>query len=195
MKQTDQIKLTGEDLLAAKTYLSLQEKMTFVETVAEGCLDRWNINASDGASEMPMAPMYKEDTQRRSRYMMWALASLYLGKTVETGEEEFLMTTEDYDAWAGSHVFGQLERLKAVGGETRTQVFDLLADYRDLERRLSVEIRAMLDTMNDPLCRFIATMQAQTTPGVFQKGAAELEQITEEIKKLQEKKAARMKEG
>ena len=39
--------------------------------------------------------------------------------------------------------------------------------------------------MNDPIGRFLATMQAQTTPEMFQKGAEELQRLREELEAYQ----------
>lgn len=184
------IKLTTQDVLQGKDYLTLAEKTAFVAHAAERCFDRMNVSLDNGAGglDLPMAPMYKENTDRKGRYLMGLLARGYLGQAFQPAEKDpWLMSQDDYDRWAGGHVLNQLERMKGQRGEARDKVFDLLADYRDAERRLNTEIRGMLTVMNEPVNRILATMQAQTTPEAFLEGKKKLDELAEELKAYRDK--------
>ena len=191
------VKLTEQDVKKASTYVPLAAKIAFVEYAAERCFDRMNVTMNDGAAlNLPMAPMYKENMGLKSRYLMGALVKSYLGKDYEPVEnDDWLMAQDDYDRWAGGHVFNQLERMKGCGGQVREIIFDLLADYRDLEKRLTVEMRGMLGVMNEPVNRILATMQSQTTPEAFARGKAKLEELTAELEEYKAAREARRAEG
>ena len=185
-------KITEKIVQEANTYVPLMDKVTFVKYAAERCFDRLNVSMKDDVLDLPMAPMYKENVHLKSRYLMGALLVLYLRQEYEPVEGDmWLMAADDYDRWAGGHIFNQLERMKASGPELRDKVFELLADYRDLEKRLSAEIRSLLQVMNDPVVRIMGTMQAQTTPTAFRKGQEELEKLMEELEKFQQAKAGK----
>lgn len=189
-------KITEEMIQEANTYVPLMDKVAFVEYAAERCFDRLQVSMKDDVLDLPMAPMYKENTQLKSRYLMGALLVLYLRQEYETVEGDmWLVAADDYDRWAGGHPLNQLERMKATAPALRDKIFELLADYRDLENRLSAEIRSLLQVMNDPVVRILGTMQAQTTPAAFQKGKEELEKLTAELEKIKAQKGQKSKTG
>lgn len=190
-------KLTEQDVKKANTYLPLSAKIAFVEYAADRCFDRMNVTMDDGAGlNLPMSPMYKENMALKSRYLMGALVKVYLGKDYEPVEnDDWLMAQDDYDRWAGGHIFNQLERMKGCGGQVREIVFDLLADYRDLEKRLTAEMRGMLAVMNEPVNRILATMQSQTTPEAFAQGKAKLDELTAELEEYKAAKEAKLAKG
>lgn len=196
-------KITEEAVQEANTYVPLMDKVAFVEYAAERCFDRLNVTMKDDVLDLPMAPMYKENTQLKSRYLMGALLTLYLRQAYEPVEGDmWLMSADDYDRWAGGHIFNRLERMKAGSPALRDKVFELLADYRDLEKRLNSEVRSLLQVMNDPVVRIMGTMQAQTTPEAFQAGKEKLEELTRELEEYKagkaremESRAARKEEG
>lgn len=170
----------------ARSYVPLMEKAAFVEETAQCCFDRLGVQFGEGDLGLPMASMYKENTQLKSRYLMGALVKLYLGQDYESVEgDKWLMAADDYDRWAGGNPLGQLEQLKGKGTQTRERVFALLRDFQELQERMDREIQGLLQVMNDPVGRFLSTIQAQTTPEVFQKGAAELERVRKELEDYQ----------
>jgi hypothetical protein len=89
-----------------------------------------------------------------------------------------LMSDACFDRWAGSHVFNQLERLKR-DAELRDKVFDLLADYKDLEKRFSAQLAGLLTVQNDSVVR-----QSQYTAAQMKA----LPGLLEELKKLSDRK-------
>lgn len=90
--------------------------------------------------------------------------------------DEWLMSVEEYDAWAGSHVFNQLERWKR-DGDLKFKAYDLLYDYKDLEKRFSAQISSLLAVQNDPVIRQAQQMTASVK---------ELPVVLEQLKALQE---------
>ena len=164
--------LTKETLFHANTYLPIEEKTAFISKYAERCFDRLSITT--GNDEMP--PMYMENTALKSRYMMYALVVKYLG--VEQEAEDALMSVEDYDKYAGSHIIMQIERFKK-DKELCDICYDLLSDYFDLVKRFENQIRGLLAVQNDMVVRQQVLMQTTMQ---------ELPQVLEQLKGLQEKK-------
>ena len=71
----------------------------------------------------------------------------------------------------------QIERMKAEGGESRNRAFDLIGDFREMEKRLNSEIYADLQIMNDPVARLAMALSSSMTPEAVQR-------MTDEAQKL-----------
>lgn len=171
--------ITRELMEQARDYIPLAEKEAWVAENAPKVFDKLAIT-SDGE---PLPPMYMVNTGLKSRYLMAALVGLYFGfKTAEPKSDDdadiWLMSVDDYDDWAGSHVFNQLERLKR-DGELKTKAYDLMFDYKDLEKRFSAQISSLLAVQNDPVIRQNEMMAAQVK---------QLPVVMEQLNALQEKK-------
>ena len=167
--------ITAEQMSKVATYIPLQIKMQWVSLVAEKCFDSLNISANMGDETVPMPHMFKENTDLKSRYLMGAFVKLYLHGTWETGEDEdeWLMPYDEYDKWAGGHIFSQIEKFKS-NAEIRDKCFNLMNDFKDIERRLNTEIHGLIMAMNDPATRQMAAMQLQMTPEAMEQALAEL---------------------
>lgn len=175
-----------EDILTARSYVPLGEKVKFIDEVARRCFEKLEIRASDGGRDISIPPMYKENMQMKSRYMMGALVKMYLGQQFEPIEgETWLMSQDDYDRWSGGHVLNQIERMKQRGGVLRDKAFDLLQDYRDLEKRLNTEVYGLCNVMNDPCHRLMLMIQLQSTPESMQKAVDDLKQVQKTLKQYQ----------
>ena len=113
-------KLTEEGLLAARDYVPLMEKAAFAAECAGRCFDRMEVRVEGGQ----VLPYFKENVERRSRYLMGGFVKLYLGEDFEPVEgETYLMSADDYDRWAGGHIFNQIDRMKGKGPELRDKAF------------------------------------------------------------------------
>lgn len=145
--------ITKEMMEAARDYLTNAEKEAFVAEFATRCFDKLAITGTDGE---PAPDMYMVNSGLKARYLMGAFAKLYFGAPFE-GDE---MSEEEYDLWAGSHVLNQVERWKREA-ELRDKCYDLLADFKDLEKRLSTQINGLLNVMNDTVLRQNDYMAAQ----------------------------------
>lgn len=178
-------KLTDEMLSKARDYVPLMEKMVFVRTCAVDCFDRMELRLTDGTA----LPFFKENGERKSRYMMGALVKLYLMQTIEPAEgTEFLMAADDYDRWAGGHIIGQLSRMKAKGGDIGGKANDLLSDYKELEKRFNAEVYALLQGMNDPVSRMQQMAMQSMTPEAMRELMRESGEIKDELEELRKKR-------
>lgn len=160
----EKIVITKEKLMQMPDYVPLLEKMQFAKEAADLCFDRVELKIDGGLDSMPMPPLYKENTAIKSRVLMAAYAKLYLGEAFESEKNTWIMSTSDFDRFAASHIMNQIERLKRYDGDVRDKAFDVVADMRDLEKRLNTEIYGLTQVMNEPVTRIIMALQQQTTP-------------------------------
>lgn len=186
----ERIILTEETVKAATTYAPLSAKEQFVEHCTMKCLQRVQVNMDDGSGGA-MPNMYMEDTSVKARYLMSALAVLYLGTPIKELPSEdgdiWLMTAEEFDRWGASHVLNQLDRMKG-NAELRDRVFDLLRDYRDLERRLSTSVYNTIRIMNDPANRIFQKLQMDTSNEALEAQKKNLEELMAEFEKMKSEK-------
>lgn len=172
--------ITEEAMEEVNTYVPLGIKTDLVGLISDQCIEKAEMTAEIDGQEMTMPPMYQENTNAKSRYLMGVLVRLYLcgGFKPESEEDIWLIPEEEYDKWAGGHIFNQLERFKQ-NPKYKNTCFDLLSDYRDFEKRLNVELYGKLNALNDSVARQLAAIQASTSPD-------SVEGILEQIKELQE---------
>lgn len=169
--------LTGEMLLKAKTYLPLSEKAKFVQRNAERCFDRLSVAIGDKGEELP--PMFMENPALKQRYLMGALVKGYLGLDFQGEDADSeLMTEEEYDRYAGSHLLNQIKRMKAASPDLRDRAFDLLADFSDLEKRMGARMHGLLNVQNDAVYR---------QQIVTQTALAQLPELTRELEAMRGK--------
>lgn len=170
----DYKKIGEEKLLGARLYMPLGKKMEFVAAAAVGCLDNATVQLTNGST----LKHAKEATDRKSRYLMGALVGYYLNDKDFSPVEDtaYLMAQDDYDRWAGGHIFNQLERFKS-NSKTRDFAFDLLWDYRDLEKRLNTEIYNLLQALNDPVVKLTEEISLSATPEAMQEAMRQLEEV------------------
>lgn len=170
------IELTKEMILAAKSYIPLGIKDAWVADCSAKCFDRLAITA-DG-EQMP--PMYMVNASLKSRYLMGAFVGFYLcaDYMAESEDNKALMSMEDYDKWAGSHIFNQLERWKR-DADVKDKCFDILSDYRVLEKRFGLAINSLLTVQNDQVIRqndLVKNQIMQEMPELL-KGLQELQEL------------------
>lgn len=155
------IEITKDMMLAARDYIPNAEKEAFVAECATKCFDKLAITGTDGE---PAPDMYMVNSGLKARHLMGALIGLYFGQAdwgLQVSEDDqWLIPEELYDLWAGSHALNQIERWKR-DAELRDKCYDMLADYKDLEKRLSAQINGLLTVMNDPVLRQNEYMAAQ----------------------------------
>lgn len=150
-----EITITEEDILNAATYVGIALKEQFTRAVAVICLEPVNVEY-DGQS---LPTMVRENKKIKAQYLMGTLATLlgkdYAVQKLASGEElSGCMDEAEYDAWAGSHVMNQLERLKkSKNAEMVNKLFDMLYDYKAFEIMLNGAIKDELEVRNDVLNR------------------------------------------
>lgn len=186
---TNRVLIDEATLKNAVSYAPIRAKDSFLEYAEPGCVQRVDIKLNDDENTV-LPYMYTENTNTKSRYMMTALAVLYLGIPLREIQTEpgdiWLMTEQEYDRWAGSHVLNQMERLKG-NAELRDKVFDLLRDYRDLEKRLSVLIHNSLEIRNDPCNRLFQKILSDLSEENLKAQQAEAEKLKAEFEALKAK--------
>ena len=168
----------------AEAYVPISKKAEFVNYCAERCFDKLNITAASGNDALSaMPPMWKENPELKARYMMGGLLKLYLKQEAQTDEnDEWLLTEQEYDRWAAAHILNQIERMKS-NASLRDKCFDLLQDYKTLEKMLNTEVYGLIRAMNDSVSRIIAQIQASTTPESMKNAMAQLEQSKKDYEK------------
>lgn len=172
----------------AKDYLPIAQKMAFVDKAAKRCFDILEVRA--GSRITP--PMQQENSSIKARFLMTVLIRDYLGVPCITVDGvEDLMTEEDYDKFAGSHVLNQIERLK-TDANIRNKCFDILQDFRDLEKRLNGQVYNLAQIVNDPASRLLAAMEMDVTP---ESAAALLEELEKVKKELTEHRKGEENDG
>lgn len=177
----NKITLEPADILNARTYVPVMEKTHFVNVAAENCVEGVNVVMDNGGETVPMPPYSRENIDKKTRYLMGALLKFYLGIEYDPTEDEYLLSADDYDRYAQSHIFNQLERLKSHSAEVRNKIFDMLADLKDIERRLNAEIHTTIGAQNDVCTRLMIMIQMQTTPEVLKSSMEALNNVKGEI--------------
>ena len=156
--------ITEEMLRKARDYVPAREKEVFCSAAAQNCFDKLSVRASINGSEVEMPPMYGENGVIRSRYLLSALLRLYFRVDYEPVEADgFILSLDDYDRWAARHPLNTIERMKSKAA-LKDKAFDLLADYRELERLLNNEIRKLAAAYNDTVSRLVAELSGNMTP-------------------------------
>lgn len=190
------------------TYMPLSLKVKVAEEIADGCIVRYrrkvqygggtDSSATDGASaqndkggRQSAVPtdvyenvLCAENPAKRWRYMMGVLLNFYLGMSFEPVEgEKWLMSQDDYDRAAAKHPMNELERMKSDAG-ARNAVFDLLRDYKDLDRLVGNEIAARIASYNDLLPRLMELLTLTATPEALGQLSQMEKALGEESKKI-----------
>lgn len=172
----------------AKSYASLEVKKRFLADCAMRCFDKMEIGTESGE---PLPPFYKENGVSKARYMMSALVTIYLGERAVNvaADDPWELTDEEYDEYAASFPISQLERIKKTtqDKDLRDKIYDLLSDYRLLEKLLNAECYGLLPAMNDTLSRFQTMMTAQTTPEAAEATLKSLDEIRALMAAMKEK--------
>lgn len=170
----------------AVCYVSVEEKERFVRECSVRCFDKMEIGTENGE---PMPPYYKENAAIKARYMLCGLLKLYLGVEdiqKEREEDPWMPSLDECDAYFSSFPLSQLERIKRSTKDPalRDMIYDLLSDYRALEKLLNAECYGMLPAMNDAVSRFQMLMEAQTTPEAMEALRQSVEDTKRELAAL-----------
>lgn len=165
----DEFRITKEMMEKADTYIPIAMKEALACDVARICVKETGtihppIDVEPEETIFHLPPSYCESPSAKARVMMTLLLVMYLHVWDE--ETPLLCEAEDYDKWAGAHVLNQLERFKA--GEYREKAFDILSDYREMEKYLNSAIYAVLREMNDPVTRFMSAMVEMSSSETMQ---------------------------
>ncbi len=169
------ITITKEIMRGADTYLPLLLKTSTAQAIARGSIEKVEFEGGG------VPPRYIENPMTKTRCLMGALLTFYLHIKYE-GNDDLNMGTDIYDGFASSHIINQIERMKS-DALMRDKAFDLLADFRDLEKRVNGEIYNMLSVQNDTVARLNAVFDKALTPEEAQKTMEAIEKLQGEVEK------------
>lgn len=183
-----------EMIKKATSYIPLALKKAIAKATAEACLEEVDKTTSNIANEtqLPIPQLYREECGAKPLYLMYYFLTEYLHIAVS---DEF--TEEEYDYYAGSHIFNQLERFKTADKEIKDKVFDILYDYKELKKMLDTEIFNLKESRNSSLDRIQSYIDLFASPenvkalnDLMQKTIGEVETAQ---KKFAEKRTAAKK--
>lgn len=196
-------KVEAEQIAQANTYIPILAKTALVDIIAEHCLTKMEMSAQITEKDtIDMPPMYKENTEYKSRFLMGVFVKLYLRGTWEMDEPDdpeekklpdeqnwrtWLIPVDEYDKWAGGHIFGQIEQFKRIS-DLKDICFNILTDYKDFEKRLNAEIYSMLNVMNDPASRQIVANQMLMSPENMEDALKQIEAAKDALEAYQNTK-------
>lgn len=196
-KQKEKFVITEEMIKAATDYISYVDKLTIVVETADDCLEPIDksIEGIAKGTSLAIPQLYKERNGARLYFLMYYFLTRYLNLAIK--EEEW--DDQQYDYYASSHIFNQLERFKSGDVEIRSKVFDILYDYKQLKVMLETEIYNLKEIRNSGLDRIQGYLDLFATPenvsklnDLLQKTLTETEAAQ---KKLNEKRAATYSES
>ena len=184
--------ITDEMIRGAESYIPFDDKRTIAEAQAPACLIAVDKGTDEIATEthLPIPQLYKERCGAKQYFLMYYFLTMYLH--VKIAENKW--SNEEYDYYASSHIFNQLERFKSSEAEIKNKVFDLLYDYKQFKSMLEVEIYNLKEAKNNGLDRLQSYLDLFASPEnvaklneLMQKNLGELETAQ---KKLAEKRGA-----
>ena len=153
--------ITEEMIAKATSYLPLADKRAFVEVMAKNCLEEVDVTLEEIAQEttIPLPQLHKEKCGQKQVYLMFYFLTEYLHIDFpnDFGDDE-------YDYYAGSHIFNQLERFKSRDAEIKNKVFDILYDFKELKKMLDTEIFNLKESLNDGVERISSSIGLLSTP-------------------------------
>lgn len=157
------VTITKQMLLDAKDYIPIAEKEEWVVDTSSKCFDRLSI----AVDNEPAPDMYQLNSALKARYLMTLLVSRYFGAKYDPDpKDKNLMSEAEYDLWAGSHVFCQIDRLKR-DKDVQDKCFDMLYDYHVVDKWLTAQTLGELNVRNDTVIRqnqhMMQTMQELPT--------------------------------
>lgn len=176
----NRFEITKEMMENADSYMPIVMKEGISASVARACVrDTADIHPllskQEDENDYNVPPMYGEDTGAKARIMLTILMSYYL--KVWDRDKSFMCEDGEYDAVMESHIMNQIERFKAT--DCREKAFDILSDYKELEKYVNCAIYSVLREKNDTVRRLMEALGAV--------GAADnLSEILEKIKGLQD---------
>lgn len=187
--------IIDEKMIAEATdYIPLSMKKAIATAVAKECLVAVDKTTENIATEtqLPIPQLYREECGAKQLFLMYYFLTEYLHIELKDDFGE-----EDYDYYASSHIFNQLERFKSGNAEIKNKVFDILYDFKELKKMLDTEIFNLKESTNNGLDRVQSYIDLFASPeniaklnDLLQKTIGEVETAQ---KKLDDKRATAKK--
>lgn len=178
--------ITKENVLNAKTYVNLADKLRVAGEAAAESITGISYNVKAGDMPVDVPDYIAKNIPVEKRILMGALFKLYLGIKFEPVEgSEFLMSQDDFDRAAQLHPMNTLERFKS-DKDTREIAFDILRDYKELKEIVCGAVDETVAARNDPVARYLLAQSLMMTPEALQRlseAEKELQKQIESMKK------------
>lgn len=160
----------------AKSYMPLREKEDLAKQVADLCLVPMKTAEQNRAGEklLAMPNMRGEDMALKQILLLNTLLGFYFDIEVDPEKDSY----EQYDFYAGAHIFNQLERYKST--MWKNKAFDILSDFKEFRKMVDTEIFNIRANWNDPVARFTSAVQILSTPENVKTLLDELKKTSEE---------------
>lgn len=154
--------ITANDIKRGKSYLPIMRKEAIVQKICADCIDAVQMAVKLGGGQQTAVPaLFRPNYGRKQRFLLGILLKEYLNREFLPCEgTEYLMSADEYDAWGENHPIPTLERLKA-DKEIRDKIYDLLFDYKELEKRLTAAIYDECQGQNDTAIRTYAILKEE----------------------------------
>lgn len=188
--------IIDEKMIAEATdYIPFTDKIDIVNELADSCLEPVDKSLDGIATEtqLPIPQLYKERCGAKQYFLMYYFLTKYLHISIEADK----WTVEQFDYYASSHIFNQLERFKSADKEIKDKVFDILYDFKELKKMLDTEIFNLKESRNNGLERVQSYIDLFASPenikqlnDLLQKTIGEVETAQ---KKLAEKRGTAKK--
>lgn len=153
--------LTKETLLAANTYMPINDKEDLASQIASLCVRPMKTAEQNrpGEAMAALPSLMEEDYALKSVLLQSVLINYYLGLEYDADKSQF----EEYDRYAGGHLLNQIERFKS-DRDTKDIAFDLLDDWREFKKMADTMIYNYKCNVNDPIARLAASAAVLSTP-------------------------------
>lgn len=169
-------RITDELMQKAKTYMPLADKQVISYQIARHCL----ISVVDEKEDhdinkiLALPAVQGENAPLKAILLQNTLLGFYFDIELDEKKDSY----EQYDFYAGGAMINQIERYK-VNPLFKEKAFDILTDFKELQRMVYIEIENLKSHYNNPIYRLLSALSVYSTP----------ERVTELAKKLQEEVA------
>lgn len=169
--------ITEEMIQNAEDYIPLAEKSAYAMLCAPLCTKELEFDGGvNSENAIPLPTIKGEEPGVKALAVMRFFLSHYL--KIELPDD---FTDKEYDKYAGSHIFNQVERFK--GTPLKDKVFDILADFKEFKKILDAHIANEILRNNEPIERLQCFLTVNTSPETIKNAFAEMNETLGEIEK------------
>lgn len=183
--------ITDDLMEKAKSYMPISEKRDLSRQIADLCLIPMKTAEQNRAGEklLAMPNMRAEDMATKQILLLRTLLGFYFDIEVDSKADAY----EQYDFYAGEHIYNQLERYKSTAWKNKA--FDILSDFKEFRKFVDTEIFNIRANWNDPVARFTAAVQILSTPENIKELLGELQRTSDEYTEALRKQKKMMGDG
>lgn len=166
-KQKDKFIVTEEMIAKATNYIPFAEKIAIVSELAQSCLEPVvkTSQSMETQMQLPIPQFYRERSGAKQYFLVYYFLTKYFHFDIRAEYWDY----EQFDNYASSHIFNQLERFKSSGQEVKNKVFDILHDYKTLKIMLETEIFNLKESRNNTFERIQDSISLFASPENIEK--------------------------